>query len=119
MKKENVSQIINDIDEKYICEAAMYNSHTVSSHITKTQPVLFKLRLFAASIAFIILIGFAISAITFETHSYNNAIAYFEEAGLSSDGLSRLEVKTVYRDISIGNYANEKVIEVLLKSAID
>lgn len=57
--------------------------------------------------------GFAIAA---DVREYNSAVEFFEENGLSADGLSRADIKAVYRDIITQRFVNGKTAEVLRNS---
>ena len=54
--------------------------------------------------------GFAAAA---EAKEYNTAVEFFEENGLSAEGLSRADVKAVYRDITTQRFTYGKTAEVL------
>ena len=122
MKRENVSQIISQIDEKYIDEATMFALD--SNHETLTQSSMPAKRIekishrirwgaLAACLALIVIIGSTGFAIAAEAKEYNNAVAFFEENGLSTEGLSRSEVKAVYRDITQKTFSYGKTAEVI------
>ena len=125
MKRENVSQIISNIDQKYIDEATMFalesnhESFSQSSiHVKKTEKRSRRLRwgALAACLALIVIIGSTGFAVAAETKEYNNAVAFFEENGLSTGGLSRSEVKAVYRDITQKKFSYGKTAEVIRKA---
>ena len=63
---------------------------------------------------FIILIS--IGFITVEAKEYNDAIKFFNEYSLSTDGLSRGEIKAVYRDITTKSFSYSKTAEVIANS---
>ena len=126
MKKETVSQIISQIDEKYIDEATMFasDSNSRTDHKTvsqssvplkglKSRPRRFRWAAAAACLALIVMIGSAGFAAAAEAREYNNAVAFFEENGLSREGLSRSEVKAVYRDITQKTFSYGKTAEVI------
>ena len=52
-----------------------------------------------ASVAACFILLISIGFITVEAKEYRDAIKFFNEYGLSTDGLSRGEIKAVYRDI--------------------
>lgn len=111
MKEENLSTVITGIGDKYVDEATMYTPTTTSQ-----KPKQIKWIALAASLVFIMFIGIATSAFITENRTYNKAIAYFETTGLSAEGLSRSEVKAVYRDITLGSFSNIKTSEVIWQS---
>lgn len=57
--------------------------------------------------------GYAIAA---EAKEYSAAVEFFAENGLSSEGLSRGELKAVYRDITTNRFTNGKTAEVIARS---
>lgn len=122
MKKENVSQIISNIDNKYTDEATLFamNNRTkpVSrrSVITKrpiTQPRRIRWGVLAACLVMFIVLGSTVTAFAVEAKEYKNAVTFFEENGLSTEGLSRSEIKAVYRDITTKSFTYGKTAEVL------
>lgn len=48
-----------------------------------------------------------------EAKEYNEAVDFFEENGLSTEGLSRSDVKAVYRDITSQHFTYDKTAEVI------
>ena len=48
-----------------------------------------------------------------EAKEYNAAVDFFEENGLSTEGLSRSDVKAVYRDITSQHFTYDKTAEVI------
>lgn len=57
--------------------------------------------------------GYAIAA---EAKEYNAAVDFFEQNGLSAEGLSREDLKAVYRDITTNRFTNDKTAEVIRRS---
>ena len=57
--------------------------------------------------------GFGVAA---EAKEYNTALAFFEENSLSPEGLSRADVKRVYRDITMGRFTLEETAEVITRA---
>ncbi len=66
----------------------------------------------AACVILLISTGF----ITAEAKEYSDAIKFFNEYGLSADGLSRGEIKAVYRDITTKSFTYSKTAEVIANS---
>ena len=59
------------------------------------------------------LVGVAFAA---EAREYGAAVEFFDENGLSAEGLSRADVKAVYRDITTQRFSYGKTAEVLERS---
>ncbi len=68
----------------------------------------------AACVALIV--GLAGAAIVAEAKEYRAAVAFFEDNGLSTEGLSRSDVKAIYRDITTQRFTYDKTAEVLERS---
>ena len=56
------------------------------------------------------------AAFAAEAKEYNTAIDFFEANGLSAEGLSRSDVKAVYRDITTNSFTNSKTAEVISRT---
>ena len=67
----------------------------------------------AASIALFAALGVGSYAYAAEAKEYNEAMAFFEEYDISTEGLSRGEVKAVYRDITSESFTYGKTAEVI------
>ena len=63
-----------------------------------------------------LVIGLAGAAIAAEAKEYRTAAAFFEDNGLSMEGLSRAEVKAVYWDITSERFTYDKTAEVMERS---
>lgn len=68
----------------------------------------------SAAACFILLIS--IGFITVEAKEYSDAIAFFNTHGLPTDGLTRSQIKAVYRDITTASFSHQKTHEVILSS---
>jgi len=69
-----------------------------------------------ASIAACFILLISIGFITVEAKEYSDAIKFFDEHGLSVDGLSRGEIKAIYRDITTKSFTYTKTAEVIRNS---
>ncbi len=121
MKKENVSQIISNIDDRYTDEASLFELKDArqpaeDAKSTQKRPVRIRWGLVAACLATLIVIGSGVTAFAAEAREYKTAVTFFEENGLSTEGLSRSDIKAVYRDISTKSFALGKTAEVLRQS---
>lgn len=68
----------------------------------------------AACVAFAVGLGGV--AYAAEVREYGAAMQFFDENGLSTDGLSREDVKAVYRDITTERFDYDKTAEVIERS---
>lgn len=77
----------------------------------------FNFKIFAPVAACLVLMagigGYAIAA---EAREYNAAVDFFAQNGLSAEGLSREDLKAVYRDITTNRFVNDKTVEVIKRS---
>jgi hypothetical protein len=65
-------------------------------------------------ITFILLIsGFSTYAVVAEAKEYNKAVAFFNTYDLSTEGLSRGDIKRIYKDITTGKFTYGKTAEVI------
>ncbi len=69
-----------------------------------------------ASLAACLILLISIGFITVEAKEYSDAVEFFDEYGLSTGGLSRGEIKAVYRDITTKTFTYSKTAEVIANS---
>jgi len=75
--------------------------------------------LLAACLAIVLLLsGLSAYVIAAEAREYNQAVTFFQENDLSVAGLSRVEIKQVYRDIQTGSFTYVKTAAVIEESII-
>ncbi len=110
MKSEILYSIISNIDSDIIDEATNYKSSKNSN--------VFLRRKWIAIAACLVLLVSTVSGITIyaEAKEYNAAISFFDEFSLTTEGLSRGEIKNIYRDITTNSFMYEKTAEVIQKS---
>lgn len=70
----------------------------------------------AACIALLICAGFGGYAYAEEAKEYEAAVLFFDENGLSTEGLTRGQIKAVYRDITTKSFTYSKTAEVIKDS---
>ena len=61
----------------------------------------------------VLMVSMAVVAVAVENKEYNNAVEFFNDNGLSMSGLSRSDVKAVYRDITTKRFTYGKTAEVI------
>ncbi len=69
-----------------------------------------------ASLAACVILLISVGFVTVEAKEYSDAIKFFNEYGLSTDGLSRGEIKEIYRDITTKSFTYAKTAEVIAGS---
>ena len=125
MKNRNISRIISCIDEKYINEATAFASDNDGETVLRNSPAAGKTGkpsrrmnrwVIAACLVWLAVICVSAFALSAEVKEYNNAVKFFEQNGLSTDGLSRSEVKAVYRDIMQNKFSYEKTSQVIMQA---
>ncbi len=70
----------------------------------------------AACLVLAVSLGVGSYAYAAEAKEYNAAVQFFNEHGLSTEGLSRKEIKAVYRDITTESFTYSKTAEVIRNS---
>ena len=120
MKNEKVSQIVSLIDEKYIDEATLF-APDGRRHSRGRAPARQKARRFrwgaaAACLLAALGLGSATYAYAAEAREYRTAVTFFAENDLPLEGLSRSEIKAVYRDITTRRFSYRKTTEVIRRA---
>lgn len=70
----------------------------------------------AACFLLLLSVGFGTYAYAAEIKEYNDALRFFNDYGLSTEGLTRGEIKAVYRDITTKSFTYSKTAEVIENS---
>lgn len=70
----------------------------------------------AACLVLLISVGVGTYAYAEEAKEYNAAVQFFSDHGLSTEGLSRREIKAVYRDITTESFTYSKTAQVIRNS---
>mgnify|MGYP003293449098 CR=1 FL=1 len=73
-------------------------------------------RAMAACLALVLCLGLGIHAYRAEAQEYADALAFFQANGLSVEGLTRAEIKAVYKDISTKSFTYSKTGQVIQNS---
>ncbi|MBQ9468411.1 MAG: hypothetical protein IJU52_05335 [Clostridia bacterium] len=127
MKKEKISAMIGTIRDEYVIAAGEYDRFERQEiqarrlHSGRTVAAKRSKRTKIILLAACMLLMLALSATGFafllaEAKEYKDAVTFFEENGLSMEGLSRAEVKEVYRDIITERFEDDKTVEVIKKA---
>lgn len=129
MNKEKITEIISGIDEKYVAEASSFAPGAAETDMpaaeragagrTPAKPAKRTRRIVwfaAAACLCVAALGFGGFAAAAEAKEYRDAVAFFEENGLSAEGLSRSEVKAVWRDITENRFTYGKTAEVIMRA---
>ncbi len=107
MNRDDLYRALGDVDDDIL-----ENSEV---HARRQKALIFrKGGLLAACMALAVsLVGVAFAA---ETKEYSEAVEFFEDNGLSMEGMSRSDVKTVYRDITTQRFTCDKTAEVIAQA---
>lgn len=110
MKNKRLLNIIGEIDDRHIAEAApaIRKSHS--------KPIWIKWGTMAACFVLLISACFGTFAVVAEAAEYKAAVRFFNDYGMSTDGLARGEIKAVYRDITTESFTYSKTAEVIRNS---
>lgn len=110
MKNKRLLNIIGEIDDRYIAEA------TPATKKSCTKPIWIKWGTMAACFVLLIITCFGMFAAIAEAKEYKAAVQFFNDYGMSTDGLTRGEIKAVYRDITTKSFTYSKTAEVIRNS---
>lgn len=111
MNINDLYQAFDGIDEEIL------ERSEVAETPGKQRAFTFKRRVLAACIAVLVLtVGIAGLAFAAEAKEYSTAVDFFEENGLSTEGLSREDIKAVYRDITTRRFEYGKTAEVIVRT---
>lgn len=108
MNSRQLLNIIGDIDERHIKAAAPAEKRT------KKAPVFAKWA--AACVLIVGAAGIGSYSYIAEAREYNEALNFFNENEMSAEGLTRSEIKEVYRDITTNSFTYSKTAEVIKNS---
>lgn len=110
MKNKRLLNIIGEIDESHIAEAAPALKSPRRKHAWPKWGTL------VACMVLLISVGFGTFTIAAEAAEYKAAVQFFHDYGMSTDGLTRGEIKAVYRDITTKSFTYSKTAEVIRNS---
>ena len=112
MKKENISDALNNIDFDMVED--VYES---TKQKKENQKIIWrKWGTMAACFVLLITACFGTFAVVAEAAEYKAAVQFFNDYGMSTDGLTRGEIKAVYRDITTKSFTYSKTAEVIQNS---
>lgn len=104
MNRNDLLQAFGELDEDIL-------ERSEAPAARRKKPILRTWWIAAACIA--LAAGMAGVAFAAEEKEYSKAVEFFAENGLSTEGLSRSDVKEVYRDITSRRFTSDKTAEVL------
>ena len=110
MKNKRLLNIIGEIDDRHIAEAAP------ATKKSRSKPIWIKWGTMAACFVLLITACFGTFAVVAEAAEYKAAVQFFNDYGMSTDGLTRGEIKAVYRDITTKSFTYTKTAEVIRNS---
>lgn len=121
-RKTKISDTIGEIDDKYVSEADKAWQESQTKEIgwnpeSERKPLRLPRRngwivAVAAALA-VALLGASAVVITTEAREYKAAVTFFEENELPTEGLTRAEIKEVYRDITTRRFVSPKTEELI------
>ena len=113
-KTELTEQIAARIDDRYIDEATLFADEHTGAGRSSRRPHVGKKTILACAAA-LMLLGTTFAAAA-EMREYRAATAFFTENALSADGLTRAQIKAVYRDITTRRFTCGKTAEVFRRT---
>lgn len=102
------------IQKKVLMQTRLIQPVRQKKHIFKKR----WLAVAAIAAGFVLCITIGAGAYAAEQKEYNAAVAFFDNYDLSAEGLSRGEIKAVYRDITTKSFTYSKTMEVIKNSII-
>ncbi len=110
MKTKRLLEIMTDIDAGYIAEAAP------GAKNVRKKRVLTKWAAVAACVALLFCACAGSVAFVVQAQEYQAAVRFFSDYGMSTAGLTRAEVRAVYRDITTRSFTYSKTAQVIQRS---
>lgn len=117
MIDKELSELKKDLPE-YDIDNYKSGIYTKYSNKKNTRKIYFPKLAFISIILimFISIIGLSTYAIKVEAQEYQNAVEFFEVNELSLDGLTRYEIKEIYKDITTNKFEYKKTGEIIVES---
>ena len=106
---EKTIALLNSDAEENIVERGC-SERMIPKRRMRLKPVI------AFCVALLIIAGSLSGYALAEANEYREAVTFFNDYTLATEGLSRDDIKKVYRDISTGKFEYEKTADVILKS---
>lgn len=100
------------LDKMSLIDPAYIDGAEVVPKRKRLTPVK-KLLIAAACVVLMFSVGFGTYAYAAEAREYKKAVQFFNDYVLSTDGLTREEIKNVYRDITSNSFSDDKTIYVI------
>ncbi len=110
MKSKYLLDIFGEIDDRHIVDAAPAARKTLS------RSAWVKWGTMAACFALVLSVCIGSFVIVAEANEYKAAVQFFNDYGMSTEGLTRGEITAVYRDITTKAFTYSKTAEVIQNS---
>ena len=118
MNRDDLYRAIGAVDDD-ILERSEIQSEPVEMQIERKRGRKIRpswMRWAAIAACFVLLAGVGGAVYAADVKEYREAVAFFDENGLSAEGLSRAEIKAVYRDITTQRFTYDKTAQVILNT---
>ena len=109
MRGQQMLEMMGNINPAYIEEAYNVPQKKNSQRFKKIAAT-------AACFVLILSVSFGAYSYAAEAKEYKAAIQFFSDYGLSADGLTRGEIKEIYRDVTTKSFSYVKTAEVIQES---
>ena len=93
------------------CNSASDNSTTKVFYCKKPRALVV-----ACACIFILASLFTVTVFAIENHEYKQAVAFFEENGLSTEGYTRSKIKKIHKDIADNSFTYKLTFEAICES---
>lgn len=107
MNTNDLFRAFEDIDDDILERSEATVSRRVSPAFRKW---------IALAACMVLVISLAGTAIVVDAMEYNAAVEFFEDYGLSMDGLSRSDVKAIFKDITTAHFTYDKTAHVICEA---
>ncbi len=108
----------DDVTLKRLQDTVLASLNTNTEKRVKRMRKKLRIPTIAAVAGILLLIGISVGSYAYaaEQKEYKKAIHFFEENNLSTEGLSKHDIKAIYRDITTNTFSYSKTAEVIEKS---
>lgn len=120
LDSRELDMLLGDVSEKPLARSAEKRIRKAIRHGLQTpkrqiRPIR-RAVILAASLLLLISVGFGTHAVVAEAKEYREALAFFEEYDLPTEGLTRAQIKAVYRDITTESFIYSKTAGVIMQN---
>lgn len=102
-------------EKKRLCKAVLSRVDLQENRVYRPKMTWKRCAAIAACLILLLTVGFGTVAFAAEAKAYNEAVQFFDDYDLPTEGLTRSQIKAVYRDIITKSFTYAKTAEVIEK----